>query len=170
MTKKMNQLLRHWLIGERIFSWFNISPNSLTKRYGSCGRAGRIASMWFCFGLWSAWCSLESNLFVQMNLRLLNVYSRHATESVVCENSSESFVMKYCPTSTVGRKPASVQNFINLSCCDNFSIRSAGSSFKGMFVFITPGTNNGLACPFTTGLSVLSWQDSHSSHISATAP
>ena len=82
------------------------------------------------------------------------VYSRQATESVNCENSSVSFVMKYCPTSTVVRNPASVQNLLNLSCCDNFSIRSlylrnrnpfcAGSSFKGMFVLITLGTNQNL--------------------------
>ena len=38
------------------------------------------------------------------------VYSRQATDSVNCENSSVSFVMKYCPTSTVVRNPASVQN------------------------------------------------------------
>ena len=36
-------------------------------------------------------------------------YSRQATESVNCESSSVSFVMKYCPTSTVFRNPASVQ-------------------------------------------------------------
>ena len=35
-----------------------------------------------------------------------------------------SFVTKYCPTSTVVRNPASVQNLLGLSCCDNFSIRS----------------------------------------------
>ena len=29
MTKKMDQFVRHWIIGERIFSWFNISPSSL---------------------------------------------------------------------------------------------------------------------------------------------
>ena len=33
-----------------------------------------------------------------------NVYSRQATESVNCENSSVSFGMKYCPTSTVVRE------------------------------------------------------------------
>ena len=69
--------------------------------------------------------------------------------------------MKYCPTSTVVRNPASVQNLLNLSCCDSFSSRSlflrnrtsscAGSSVKSMFVFITFGTNNGLDCPSTTG-------------------
>ena len=32
--------------------------------------------------------------------------------------------MKYCPTSTLVRNPASVQNLLNLSCCDSFSIRS----------------------------------------------
>ena len=52
------------------------------------------------------------------------VYSRQATESVNCENSSVSFVMKYCPTSTLVRNPASVQNLLTLSCCDDFSIRS----------------------------------------------
>ena len=52
------------------------------------------------------------------------VYSRHATDTVNCENYSVSFVMKYCPTLTVVRNPASVQNLLNLSCCDNFSIRS----------------------------------------------
>ena len=40
------------------------------------------------------------------------VYSRQAAESVNCENSSVSFVMKYCPTSTVVRNPASVQILI----------------------------------------------------------
>ena len=109
------------------------------------------------------------------------VYSPQATESVYCENSSVSFVMKYCPTSTVVRNPASVQNLLTLSCCDNFSIRSlylcnrsssgcAGSSVKGMCVFITFGTNNGSDCPATTSLPVLSWLESQSSHISATAP
>ena len=28
MTKKMSQFLRHWIIGERMFSWFNISSSS----------------------------------------------------------------------------------------------------------------------------------------------
>ena len=109
------------------------------------------------------------------------VYSWHVTDSVICENySSVSFVMKYCPTSTVVRNHASIQNLLSLSCCENFSIRSqnlrnrssscAQSSVKGMFVFITFGTNDGLDCPSTTSLDVLSWQESHSSHISLTAP
>ena len=41
------------------------------------------------------------------------VYSRHATGSLNCKNSSVCFVMKYCPTSTVFRNPASIQIFIN---------------------------------------------------------
>ena len=45
------------------------------------------------------------------------VYSRHVTGSVDCKNSSVSFVMKYCPTSTVFRTLASVQILINRSCC-----------------------------------------------------
>ena len=68
------------------------------------------------------------------------VYSREATDSVKCEHSSVSFVMKYCPTSTVVRNPASIQIFINRSCCGSLSTRSwylcnrssscAGSSVK----------------------------------------
>ena len=95
------------------------------------------------------------------------VYSRQATESVNCENSSVTFVMKYCPISTAVRNPASVQNLLNLSCCDNFSIRypylcnrnslcAGSSSFKGTFVLITLGTNEELDCLPTTGLPVLS--------------
>ena len=108
------------------------------------------------------------------------MYSRQVIESVNGENSLVSFVMKYCPTSTVVRNPASVQNLLNLSCCDNFSIRSqdlcnryslrARSSFEGMCVLITLGTNDGQGCPLTTGLSVLSRHDSYSSHIPVTAP
>ena len=52
------------------------------------------------------------------------VYSRQATVFVNCENSSVSFVMKYCPISTTFRNPASIQKLLNWSCCDNFSIRS----------------------------------------------
>ena len=52
------------------------------------------------------------------------MYSRHVTGSVNCENSSVSCDMKYCPTSTVVKNPASVQNLINRSCCDSLSTRS----------------------------------------------
>ena len=109
------------------------------------------------------------------------VFSRHVTESVNCENSSVSFVMKYCPTSTVVRNPASVQNLITRFCCHSLSTRSwyfcnrssscAGSSVKGVCVFITlVGTNNGSDCPAKTGLPVLTWQVLHSSHKFETAP
>ena len=108
------------------------------------------------------------------------MYSRNAIESANCKNSSVSLVMKYCLTSTV-KNPASVQNLLNLSCCDNVSIRSwhlcnrfspccAGSSVWSMCVFITPGTNNGSDCFSKTSRPVLKWQVSHSSHKSETAP
>ena len=45
-------------------------------------------------------------------------------DSVNCENSSVSFVMKYCPTSTVVRNTASVQNLITRFRCDSLSTRS----------------------------------------------
>ena len=47
----------------------------------------------------------------------------------------------------------------------------AGSSLsKGTSVLVALSTIEELDCPLTTGLTVLSWQDSYSSHISATAP
>ena len=52
------------------------------------------------------------------------MYSRHVTGSVNCKNSSVCFVMIYCPTSTVFRNPASLQIFINRSCCGSLSTRS----------------------------------------------
>ena len=52
------------------------------------------------------------------------VYSRHVTGSTNCKISSVCFVMKYCPTSTVFRNPASVQILINRSRCGSFSTRS----------------------------------------------
>ena len=87
--------------------------------------------------------------------------------------------MKYCPTSTVFRNPASVQILISRSCCESLSTRSwyfcnrspcTGSLVEGMCVFITLGTNNGSDCPASTCLSVLTWQDLYSSHKSETAP
>ena len=71
-------------------------------------------------------------------------YSRRATDSVNCENSSVSFVMKYCPTPTVVRNPASVQILITRFYCESLSNRSwyfcnrspcAGSSVEGVRCF-----------------------------------
>ena len=68
---------------------------------------------------------LESNLSGQLIFHLVaKVYSRQVTGSINCENSSVSFVMKYCPTSTVFRNPAPVQIFITRSCCESLSTRS----------------------------------------------
>ena len=86
------------------------------------------------------------------------VYSRHVTGSVNCKNSSVCFVLKYCPTSTVFRNPASVQIFINRSCCESLSTRSlyfcnksscAGTSVGGVGVVINnlAGSNNGQIVP-----------------------
>ena len=92
------------------------------------------------------------------------VYSRHVTGLVNCENSSVSFVMKHCPTSTVVRNPASVQILITRFCCDSFSTRSwyfcnrsscAGSSVECVGVFINE--------------LVLTWQPLYSSHKSIPA-
>ena len=75
MTKKMNWFLRHFIIRDWIFSWFNIGPNSFPNRYGPSGRAGRISSLWFCFGLWS---TRKTSAFV------FNAYSSNCTSEVSC--------------------------------------------------------------------------------------
>ena len=83
------------------------------------------------------------------------VYSRQTTASVNCEIYAVSFVMEYCPISTTFKNPASIHNLLNLSCCDNFSIRSphfcngrslwAQSSLsKSTSVLITLGTSTAL--------------------------
>ena len=73
------------------------------------------------------------------------VYSRHATGSVNCENSSVSLVMRYCPTSTTVRNPATVQILITRFGCESLSTRSwyfcnksccARSSVEGVGVVI----------------------------------
>ena len=106
------------------------------------------------------------------------VYSRQAT-AWNCVKSPVSLVMKYCPISTTFRNPASKQNLLNSSCCDNFSIRSSYccnrrswfvglSQSKGTSVLISLST---IDCPITvSGRPDLSWRDSRSSHMFATAP
>ena len=60
MTKNSDQCLRHWMIGDWIFSWFNISPSSFPNRYSSCGFAlafDRLAkSPAFNFNAYSSNC------------------------------------------------------------------------------------------------------------------
>ena len=108
------------------------------------------------------------------------VYSRQAT-AWNCERSAVSFVLKCCPISTTFRNPASIQNLLTLFsgesfsigspyCCNRRSWLTGSSQSKGTSVLITLSTSEELDCPITTGLSVLSWRDSCSSHISATAP
>ena len=94
------------------------------------------------------------------------VYSRQATDSKNCENSSVSLVMKYCPTSTVFRNPASAQILNTRFCCESLFTRSlyfcikfscAGTSVEGVGVVINnhAGLNNGSDCPAKTGLPIL---------------
>ena len=61
----MDQSLRHWIIRERIFSWFHFGPSSFPNKYSSCGWAGRISFLWFCLGLWSA-CKITRIQFQRM--------------------------------------------------------------------------------------------------------
>ena len=51
------------------------------------------------------------------------LHSRQAT-SWNCEKYAVSFVMNYCPISTTLRNRTSIQNLLNVSCFDSFSILS----------------------------------------------
>ena len=73
--------------------------------------------------------------------------------------------MIYCPNSTTFRNPASIQNLLNLFCCDSFSIRSpyccnrrswftGSSQSRSTSVLTTLSTSEELDCPITTGLPV----------------
>ena len=86
MTKNMDQFLRHWIIGERMFSWFNIGPSSFPNRYSSCGRTGRISFLWFCFliGLQNHPRSTKTHI----------LRTAHQSE-VSCSLSSWSLLLKF---------------------------------------------------------------------------
>ena len=73
-----------------------------------------------------------------------------------------SSVMRYCPISTTFRNPGSIQKLSNLSCHDDFSIRSPffckrrswlpwSSQSKSTSLLVTLGTNEELDCHSTTG-------------------
>ena len=192
MTKKSTQLLRQWIMDERIIFWFNIGPSSFPMgtvlvdglaRVRLCGfalafvRLAKTNTSVFnanSSDFVTVSCSLSSySLSIKSVTNLFNpsenclcsilistpnllcrwlvvtsntgpilvspqiqpfgpddfsslgrVYSRHVTGSLNCENSSVSFVMKYCPTSTVVRNPASVQILITHLCCESLSTRS----------------------------------------------
>ena len=96
------------------------------------------------------------------------MYSRQATESVNCENSSACLVTKYCPTSTVFRNPASVQISITRFCCQGLSTSSwyfyhkfscAKSSVEPPLLLSTP-LDNGLVdrksgCPLPANVNII---------------
>ena len=49
MTKKIHHSLRYFIIGERKFPWFNISPIPFPNGDYSWWGAGRFSSLWLCF-------------------------------------------------------------------------------------------------------------------------
>ena len=69
MTKKMDQFLRHWIIGKGMFSWFNISPSSFPNKYYSLGLADRSTSLWIRYSLSSA-CKVSCIQFYRIFFEL----------------------------------------------------------------------------------------------------
>ena len=107
------------------------------------------------------------------------VYSRHAIEYVNCENSSVSFVMKNCPTSTTVRNPASVKNCSICLVVTTFQFVLRIFAIKILYVQDHPSkaclsssplaqTRNSTVLPQRVSRSIEI--GSYSSHISATAP
>ena len=125
---------------------------------------------------------LESNLSGQLICHLVVTYTHDMSLALqIVRTPQYVFVMKYCPTSTVFRNPASIQIFINRSCCGSLSTRSlcfcnrfscAGISIEGVGVVTnkSAGAKYGSDCPATTSLPVLVRQLPYSSHKSETAP
>ena len=114
------------------------------------------------------WCFHGSILSTVMLLLLLEECSRQTTV-LNCVRSRVSFFITYCPYSTTLRNPASIQNLLNLSCCDSFSIRSPSCS-KRKFYFAGSSLSNWpsvlialstIHCPIKTSRPVLSWRDSN---------
>ena len=125
---------------------------------------------------------LHSNPTFRFSWIFISWQSVLTTSHWFCKLLWELFsVMKYCPTSTSVRNPASVQNLITRFCCYSLSTRSwyfcnrsscAGSSVECVGVFINEllGTNNVSDFPTRTGRPVLTWHDLYTSHKSETAP
>ena len=51
MTKKSSEFLRHFIIGDWIFSWFNIRPISFTDNFSFCEELAELRLCGFCFSL-----------------------------------------------------------------------------------------------------------------------
>ena len=67
------------------------------------------------------WCSLGSNLFVQISFHLL----ANCTHDKPLDLWTVRILQCLSSWNTVVKNPASIQNLLTLSCCDNFSIRSS---------------------------------------------
>ena len=100
---------------------------------------------------------LVSSLSVYFSF-LGRVYSRQTTV-LNCVRFSMSLVMKYCPSSTTLRNPASIQNLLNLSCCDSFSIRSPQCCNRNFLRWINTIQKN--FCLDRTELEWRTWLSHH---------
>ena len=85
MTKKIDQSLRHWIIGERIFPWLNISPS-----YFSIGRVlvDELTEIRLC-GFAFAFDGLAKARAFNFN-----AYSSNCISEVSCSLSSWSLLIK----------------------------------------------------------------------------
>ena len=86
MTKKIDQLPRHWIIGERIFLWFNISPSSLPI---SIVLVDELAESRLC-GFALAFDRLAKSPAFNFN-----AYSSNCISEVSCSLSSWSLSFKF---------------------------------------------------------------------------
>ena len=59
------------------------------------------------------WCSLDSNLSGQLICHLVVSYTHDTSLALQIVRTRQCVVMKYCPTSTVFRNPASIQTFFS---------------------------------------------------------
>ena len=70
MTKKTNQLISLTLHNLRLKNVLvDISQKSFSNKKSSCGKASKLSSLWFCFGLWSA-CKITRIQFQRIFFKL----------------------------------------------------------------------------------------------------
>ena len=69
--------------------------------------------------------SLDPTFWVAMLLRLLAECTHDWPLHGIVRILAASLVMKYCPVSKTLRNPASMQNLLTLTVCENLSIRSS---------------------------------------------
>ena len=176
---KIDQSLRHWIIGDWIFPWFNISLSSLPNRNCSWWRAGKFSLLcgfasafdrhakWlaFNFNAYSSNCisDVSSSLLFKFVTNLFKPW-----EILTNEWELSLFIKLF--SSLHSYFPCRQQ--VVTSNKGQFLVFPSNPTFRFRWIFVNDfvGANNGSDGPAITSLPVLTGQDLYSSRKSETAP